>query len=41
MYDWVCNHMVSKEELGEFCTKGKNKNDDICDALGIAYALYK
>lgn len=40
-YEWACSHLLSKEEFGEFCTKGKNKNDDIIDAIVMTYALYK
>ncbi len=40
-YEWLINYLVSKEEFGEFCTKGKEKNDDLVDAIVLAYALYK
>ena len=40
-YEWLCDHLISKEEFGELCTKGKNKNDDMMDAIVMAYALYK
>ena len=37
-HKWVCDNMV---DLGEFHSRGKKKNDDIADALGLAYCLYK
>lgn len=37
-YRWVCEHMI---DLGEFHIRGRNKNDDISDSLGLAYCLYK
>lgn len=40
-YEWLCTHLLSKEEFGEFCTKGKEKNDDMVDAIVMGYALYK
>lgn len=40
-YEWLCTHLLSREEFGEFCTKGKEKNDDMVDAIVMGYALYK
>ena len=40
-YEWLCEYLIPKEEFGEFCTKGKEKNDDMVDAIVMGYALYK
>ena len=40
-YNWLINNLISKEEFGEFAEKGKDKNDDIVDAILIGYCLYK
>lgn len=37
-HKWVCDNLV---DLGEFHDRGKDKNDDIADSIGIAYCLYK
>lgn len=37
VFNWICDNLV---DLGEFHDRGKDKNDDIADSIGIAYCLY-